>query len=382
LGADFNHFDELDFQIKNAEHYGISHLFTVGYPSSSYNVINHHLSAVAPAYIDKYREYLGTVIDRYKDRGLRYVELANEVDAPDVWWRGATPEMYVNEMRILREVVDARAPQLKVVAFGSTYSRAEDRGGPKGGRRFVSRCFDLGIDQYVDAYSLHYTWPVAQKDFPAFFRREMVRLNLAEKPLLNTEEAGYGKPSDVIKLFARDFFLHGMPRVDYYLAQDWFEAGNLISSGLFDREWNPKLRLLPYALSVDAMKDRTLVGIASPAAGLEAYVLKNIDRRRDKAPLYSIVMWKNDPGVRELMGGGSNTAYEAKPEVVSGLKNVLSAYRWNLDALPVEAGSFLVTDQPMVVFCDTLPAWSLLSPEAWLTRNERKADSDALVPIP
>lgn len=381
LGADFDHFKELDYQVDNAMRYGMSHLFTVGYPPARYNVFDHHLSAVAPAHLDKYRAYLSAVIDRYKDRGLRYVELGNEVDAVETWWRGATAEMYVNEMRVLREVVDERAPGLQVVAFGATRSRRADRGGPHDGRRFISKCFDLGIDQYVDAYALHYTWPLAEKEFPEFFRDEMKRLGLKEKPLLNTEEAGYGKPSDVIRVFARDFFLYGMPRVDWYLAQDWFEAGKLISSGLFDREWNPKLRLLAYALSVDAMKDRTLVGIAAPSEGVEAYVLKKVEARRDAAPAYSIVMWKNDPAIRESMGG-SNSAYEAEPVLVSGLKGVSSAFRWNLDELPGDSGSFPVTDHPVVVFCDTLPDWKLASPAEWLAANERKADSEALLPMP
>jgi hypothetical protein len=253
-------------------------------------------------------------------------------------------------------------------------------GGATGGRAFVRKCLDLGVDRIADAYSLHYTWPLHEKDFPAFFRREMSARGRVV-PLVNSEESTYGRPSDVVKLFARDLFLYDFDSVYYYLSRDWFEAGNLISSGLFDRDWHPKLRLLSYALSVDAMKDRELVGIAEPAKGVEAYVLRHGADYRGHSPTYSIVMWRN--GGPEELGTGVIPPAPVSPVAVTGVSKVASAWTWRLDRIPYHGPhpGFMVGGAPIVVFTNNLPKWKTYSPQQWLSIAEAvKSNTKALVP--
>lgn len=120
-------FSDLDFQVATAQRYGMTHLFTVGYPPDELTVVrNNKLAACDPAHYPLYREYFDVLLRRYKGADVRYVELGNEVDAPEVWWRGgSTPAHYVAEMKILREAVDAVGPapgEMKTAAFATTYS--------------------------------------------------------------------------------------------------------------------------------------------------------------------------------------------------------------------------------------------------------------------
>ncbi|XHR31105.1 MAG: hypothetical protein ACFUZC_11220 [Chthoniobacteraceae bacterium] len=368
---------DLDFQVASALKYGQTHLFTVGYPPAKYTVGNHILSAVKPEFKKEYEDYLREMLLRYKGNGVRYVELCNEVDAPDTWWRKSTPEMYVDEMRILKKVVDQVAPEMKTVAFAATYSRDDEKGGPNGGRRFVDKCMDLGIDQYTDAYSIHHTSHLASKDFPAFMRREIAKVN-SNKPLLDTEQWGERPyPYDNIKTFARCFFLYDMKRVDFFLARDFCENGYTKAWGLFDIDWNPKVRLLAYAFSVDAMKGRKLVGVAQPAEHIEAYVLEDTRPDSAKGKRYSIVIWNNQREVDDL---------EAKvvigPKLVGGFKGVTFANNWRLDQIRYNKSvpSFQVGDAPIVVYASALPEWKLMDREEFLA-GVVAGKSDAPLPV-
>lgn len=372
LGENFDDFKELDYQVANAEKYGQTFMFTIGYPDPKFNVAPVNLSACKPEYYPLYRDYLQTVFNRYKNKHIiDYAELANEVDAPHVWWRGATPQMYVDEMKMVKEEVKGVDPNIKIVAFGATYSRDEKKY-PKplgGGRDWVRACFKLGIDKYVDAYSLHYTQGSSAQDFVAFFRKELKQVDSSEKPLINSEESKYERPSDVVKCFARDFFLYDMKRVDYYLARDWFENGNLLHGGLFDLKWQPKLRLLAYAMSVDAMKDRHLIGIAEPQPGIEAYVLEFNAGFGEGLPPYSIVLWKD----------GEGPIQETR---VSGFQEVVSAVSWRLDPIDFNMKNpvFQISN-PIAVFANDLPVWKLYTPAQWFDLK-KNTDEDFTAPIP
>jgi hypothetical protein len=372
LHLDFN---DLDFQVASARRYGQTHLLTLGYPPDSLTMVrNNKLSACDPKHYGLYRQYLDELLRRYKGKGVRYLELANEVDASENWWRNSTAAHYVAEMKMLREAVDALKPapgEMKTVAFAATFSRDDKLGGPKGGRRFVTEAFNRGIDNYADAYSLHYLTQLKEKDYHDYFRRELARVGSPGKRLLNTEQDGKLYPYDGAKSFARSFYLYNLPRVDFFLARDFYENGYLKPRGLFDIDWRPKLRLLTYAFSVDAMKGRKLVGIAQPAPGVEAYVLKWADGYKgssviDVAPRapYSIVLWKNDREVQEL-----SPEAEITPVDVSGFRSVLAAIRWNLDALDYDSGKpvFSVGDAPIAVFAQEAPAWKLYSREEWMS---------------
>lgn len=371
-------FSNLDFQTANACKYGMTHLFTVGLPPASLTMGSSICSACRPEFYPLYRKYLEAMFARYKDKGLDYVEMGNEVDAPDVWWRGATPAHYVQEMKLVYEAMRKIAPGAKSVAFAATYSRDEESGGPEGGRRFVAKCFDLGIDKYSDAYSLHHLAKLAAKDFPAFFRRELARTgNPASvgKKLFDTEQWGDGPyPYDGIKAFARTFFLYDMPRVDFFLARDFFENGYLKPWGLFDVDWRPKLRLLAYAFSVDSMRGRELVGIATPAPGIEAYVLKRIDTYEGKpatpgtATKYAIVLWKTDREMLKL----SDKAIIKPVQVGQGLRGVNAAFNWKIDPIVFSksAPTFDIGDEPIAIYADELPGWRLLTRAQYLDKVE------------
>jgi hypothetical protein len=385
LGEKADQFGELDFQVAQAEKYHQTLMLMIGYPPAKYAHIAAQFTAVNPKYEEEYRHYLRALLTRYKDRGvIEFVELGNEVDAPEVWWKDATPAMYVNEARIVREELDAIDPAIRFLAFGATYSRDEATGAPDGGRAFVRKCFDLGIDRYVDGYSMHYTWSTDQYGFPAFFRSEMAKRGIS-KPLYNSEEASYGPPHHIIKAFARDLYLHDMKRVDYYNSRDWFEVGLLISSGLFDYDWNPKLRLLPYAVAVDAMRDRELVGIASPGVNVEAYVLKRTAGVDASIPMYSIVLWRNQSAEKiNPLTADASPATSQPASRIAGMKGVLSAVNWRLESVSVDCTASalsLIEDQPMVVFASELPEWSLMTREQWLkTVAEPVTRQQAVVP--
>lgn len=392
LGEDFNDFSQLDFQMKMSEQYGMTQGPGVGYPSPKFTKVGDTvLSAAKPEYEGKYRDYLRALFAHIRNRRVDYLELGNEVDAPATWWRASSAGDYVNELRWLREERDRAGLKNPIAAFSATYSRNDSLGGADGGRRFVTNALKLGADKYSDEYSLHYTWPLAERDFPAFFRRAVKAAGGAEKPLINTEEASYGAPSDVVKCFARDFFLYDMRRVDYYLARDWFENEVLISSGLFDRDWNPKLRLLPFALSVDAMKNRQLVGMAIPAPGVEAYVLKKVGARGAKLSGansfdyrdsdYSLVLWKNGAPPREQLSPEPQRNAPLAASRVGGVKAARAAFAWDLSALKVNAKTPIqVGEAPLVIFADAPPSWKLITRAQFLARVGVTKSGQALLP--
>ena len=264
-----------------------------------------------------------------------------------------------------------------------TWSRDPKAKPPEWGRPFVDQCFQLGINKYADVYAMHYTWPTSEKGFNVYLDRKMAEAG-GNRCKVNTEESAYGHPSDILKMFARDFFLWGYRRVDYYLLQDWFEGGQLISCGLFDREWNPKLRLLSYALSVDAMDGRALVGMAAPAENVEAYVLQFPPEATVAKPKYSIVIWRNDARrAPELLSTPTCSRRGFKGRTVSGFRAVASAWNWRLDPIPFDAkaAALTITPNPIVVFADALPDWKLMSAAEWKAALDEAKPANA-APIP
>jgi hypothetical protein len=344
-------FEQLDFQLKEAKKYNMSHLFVFGYPPAKYTVANNKLSAVQPKYYDKYKEYLNATLSRVKGYDVKYAELANEVDAPNVWWMKSSPEQYVQEMKMLKESIDGLGLKIKTVAFAATYSRNSLLGGISGGRRFVDKSFELGIDKYSDAYSIHH-FSYGNDDLPGYMRSEQAKYHLPNKLILDTEQldtASTGRfqsnPYDLIKLFARGFYYYDMKRVDYFIAKDRYLNNKLYYTGLFDIDWNPKLRLLAYAMAVDSMKGHTLIGIYQPLPGIEAYVLKS---KIGSPTKYSIVVWSNN-----------TNAHLNNSVVLNGMSGNATIEHWNLD---IEKNVNLnkgvpVDDRPIAIYTDQLPSW-------------------------
>ncbi|EIP97820.1 hypothetical protein OpiT1DRAFT_02270 [Opitutaceae bacterium TAV1] len=385
LGRDYDNFTELDYQVENAVRFGMTQMFTVGYPPGDFRV-GKGLSAVRPEFFPNYRDYLKALLTRYAGRGIfHYVELANEVDALRPWWVDSTPAMYVDEMRMVKEALVEFAPGAQTVAFGATYSRNEQMGGPEGGRRFVRQCLDLGINDYVDVYSLHYTWKLSERDFPAFFHRELTQRELPPRPLMNSEETSHGPPSDIIKLFARDFLLHGMVRVDYFMSKDWFELGSCQIIGLFDLTWKPKRRLLAYAAAVDTIQHRELLGMAEPAPGVEAYVLRWAGEGSPVGAEYATVLWDN-------AGGDTPSATDlasTRTQIV-GWREVVRAMDWKLDPVAISDSNGNATleaetgGKPVIVFSKAAPDWKLVTPAQWLERigRENRPEENIVPSVP
>lgn len=363
LSDNANNFTELDFVVNNGSKYGMGYLFIVGYPPAKFNVSPATLSTFRPDKESSFRIYLNRVFTRYQGKVIA-TEVGNEVDAVNSWWRGATPELYVRDCRIVKEEATKVDPAIKVMAFAATAARepSKDLRMQSLGRDFIRKSFAAGIDKYIDAYSLHYTWKMSERLID-FFNSAMASAG-ANKPLITSEDTAYGRPSEVIKLFARDFYLRGLQSVYYYLARDYFEDGKLRYVGLFDINWNPKLRLLAYAAAVDAMKGSQLVGMASPARNIEAYVLKRPSSASPAGANFSIVIWKNsddpdDEGVPAAAGPSAAT--------VGGLKDVVAASNWKLDSISLtkSTSQLSVTTDPVIVYTKSLPAWKLISPQNW-----------------
>lgn len=370
-------FSETDYQVETAGRYGMNFLFTIGYPHKNFSKSATHLSTFKPEYEPMFREYLRQVFVRY-DKYAQYWEYCNEVDAPHVWWRGATPEEYVRDCRIVREELDRIGSKVPLLGISATYSRDASRDGRgDAGQAFSRRCAENGIATYVDGYSLHYTWSLAQKGFVEFFRGLTPDAPASQK-LVNSEEAGYSHPSDVIKLFARDLYLYGFESVYYYIAQDWIEVGNVIYSGLFDLDWNPKLRLASIAAAADAMKCRDLVAMASPAEQVEAYLLEEPGGEGN----YAVVLWKN--GGSEEIGNRYRRSEAIVPAAVEfPAGTVTKAVDWKLDEPAFDSARpvFAVGSEPLIVYCSRLPEWKRITPTEYLKKNSGvKAETKALLP--
>ncbi len=299
LGKTFSDFRDFDYQVANAVRHGQTFNLMVGYPDDEFAVAPGR-STFKPQCEELYRKYVQAVLDRAKAGGatVEFFEIGNEIDAGFVWYMGGTPESYVTECRIWKEEAARVLPGARICAFGGlTWSRDPHAKPPESGRPFVDKCFQLGINHYADGYSMHYTWPSSEREFNEYLDGKMNEAG-GNRGKVNTEESAYRHPADMLKMFARDFFLWGYQRVDYFHVQDRFNGSQFINNGLFDRDWNPKLRLLTYALSVDAMEGRVLAGMAAPAKNIEAYVLRFPAGTGGTKPKYSIVIWENDPKLR------------------------------------------------------------------------------------
>ena len=369
-------FTQLDFQLEEAKKYNMSHLFVFGYPPAKYTVANNKLSAVQPKYYDKYKEYLNVTLSRLKGYNVKYAELANEVDAPNVWWIKSTPVQYVQEMKMLKESIDGLGLKIKTVAFAATYSRNSILGGAEGGRRFIDKSFQLGIDKYSDAYSIHH-FSYGNDDLPGYIKNEQIRHHLPNKEILDTEQldtssAGrfQSNPYDLIKLFARAFYYYDMKRVDYFIAKDRYLNNKLYYTGLFDIDWNPKLRLLAYAMAVDSMKGRKLIGIYQPLPGVEAYVLKSKEGSSSK---YVILAWLNN-----------SEMHSHKSVILRGISGSVDIEHWNLDVeknVNMEKGIQL-DDQPIAIYTDSLPSWVNTNMKSTSTQPDEQRALKSHAPMP
>lgn len=364
-----NNFRELDFQLDQAKKYGMTNLFVVGYPPGKFTVSGNKLSAVNPKYYDLYNKYYSNLFTHFKGMGVEYLELGNEVDAGNIWWIKSTPKEYVKEMCILHKMLHDGNLNIKTVAFAATYSRDSHHGNNYGGgRAFLQKSFDLGINNCADFYSLHHFSMTDPDSFPNYMHSAMANNNV-RKPLLDTEQLDTSTlnkdktyPYDIIKIFTRGFFLFNLKRVDYFMAKDYLMGHQFFTMGLFDIDLNPKPRLLAYASAVDALKGRKLISIKTPALNtrLESYLLKNPAGHKFK---YTIVIWNNDHnsiGVTGLSGVGAVQRWDLSLKYFSDLSNKID-----------------VDNKPLIIYCDILPDWYLLD-----KKNIFKTSSNNIQEIP
>lgn len=338
--------DNLKYQLVEAKKYNMSHLFVVGYPPAKYTVAHNKLSAVNPMFINRYKDYLNVLMNTFKGYDVRYLELGNEVDAPEIWWKKSTPQMYVNEMQLLKEAINKSNEKIKTIAFSATYSRKEGMGGDNGGRSFLNKSFALGIDKYADAYSLHHFDMNKYDSFPLYMHGLLMRQGI-KKPLYDTEQLDTGyksfsesKPFDIIKIYTRGFFLYKLKMIDYFNAKDIYLGNRLYSIGLFDKYWRPKLRLLAYAMAVDSLKGRELISIAEPKPRVEAYILKN--RNNDRGYKYTIVMWSDNDGSTVEVGG---------------LHGDMDKESWDLNISKLKSENVKVDNKPIAIYTNVIPSW-------------------------
>lgn len=370
-------YKEIDYQVQFAKKYGMNFMFTIGYPAGKFTKNGHHLSTFRPQYEALFRDYLRRILPKY-DKYAQYWEYCNEVDAPHVWWRGATPEEYVRDCRIVRQEMDRLGIRTPLMGISATYSRTPKHDSRQEGQAWTRRALAAGLEKYVDGYTLHYTWSLKQKGFVDFFRK--LSPDSVSRKLSNSEESAYSHPGDVIKLFARDLYLYGFESVYYYVSRDWIEAGTVLYSGLFDIDWRPKLRLLSYALSADAMKNRNLAAMAEPVENVEAYLLED----PAKPDSCAVVLWKN--GGPEEHGSrfkrvNVNVA-PGKVEFPSG--SVISAWDWKMESVKFNSAKpeFRIGTVPLVVYCTKLPDWKRISPAEWLRTHDIVGTSTGEANIP
>lgn len=296
----FTQLSELNYQLDQIKKYHFKVTFLIGYPPRKYSHYPQSIrSAVAPAYTNNFKNYLDFIISYLQPYQVEYLELANEVDASDHWWLHSTPAMYVDEMKLLKETLIRHHSSIKTMAFSSTYSRDNSPKRPHTGREFINECLAAGIDNYSDSYSLHhFTFP--KDDGLVTFMQSTLQKNKISKQLIDSEQMDItdehnfrSSPENIIKIFARGFYINKLPHIDYFMARDGlvepYTYPEGYTQGLFDMRWQPKPRLLAYAMAVDAMKNRSLVNHSIDSTGLEIYQLKDNTGKADYP--YSTVIW-------------------------------------------------------------------------------------------
>jgi len=350
LGDDKNHknFNMLKFQLDEARKYNLSSSFIIGYPPVGMGVYSKSIrTAVSNKFMVNYEDYLRFIVKFLKPYDVKYFEVGNEVDAGSHWWIHSTPIMYVNEVKQLKKILIDSSSNIKIAAFSATYARSSSNNSPHQGRNFVQESLDLGINSYVDAYSLHhFTFP-NDDGLIGFFKQELGKRNI-EKPLIDTEQMDvtdnhmyFSKPYQIIKLYAYGFFKYNLKHIDYFMARDAFIEPRVypvgFTQGLFDMSWNPKPRLLALAMSIDAMKGRSLIK-SGEIDGVVYFLLR--DKFGISKYKYSLLLWRDGVTNKKIDIGQNQTAET-----------------WTLDEIKSNSKYFL-TEAPLVIFSNDINSFS------------------------
>lgn len=350
LGDDKNHknFKMLKFQLDEAKKYNLSSSFIIGYPPVGMGVYSKSIrTAVSNKYMVNYEDYLRFIVKYLKPYDVKYFEVGNEVDAGSHWWIHSTPTMYVNEVKQLKKILIDLSSNIKIAAFSATYARSSSNNTPHEGRKFIQESLDLGINSYVDAYSLHhFTFP-NDDGLIGFFKQELINRNI-QKPLIDTEQMDvtdnhmfFSKPYQIIKLYAYGFFKYNLKHIDYFMARDAFIEPKVypvgFTQGLFDMNWNPKPRLLALAMSIDAMKGRSLIK-SGEIDGLVYFLLR--DKLAISKYKYSLLLWRDGDANINIDIGQNQTAET-----------------WSLDELKANS-HYSLTDAPLVIFSNDVNSFS------------------------
>jgi hypothetical protein len=367
--------------------YGWKSCWIAGYAPAFMNLSPGTIfSAHQDQYNNNYSVYLQTLLDRYKST-MQYLELANEVDATESWYNAGNSTTYARDAGLAMAQRNARAPEVKVLAYASTYARFASARTfvyswgnvvmqPWEGRPFVDASFTGVNNTGLYGYSLHYCWQTqgtdSQKGFTKYFKDKMTAAG-TERPLVNSEEGAYGPQANTLKATTRALYLYGFESVYHYPPKEYAENdGNIIKYSFFDSNWRTKKRLVAYKAACDAMKYRKLVGMSDPNVDVEAYVLDyetGYVGIGGWGPTYAIILWRN--GGQGIESWNSSANADVPAVNVAGFSNVVSAWTWDLQTITFDAAAptFSVGRDPIIVYCKNLPSWGLQSASTWMANK-------------
>ena len=165
----FKHFDTI---LDKADKYGITILPILGYWTSYANPAHEHL--------DLWREYVSTVMNRYKGR-FPVVEVWNEPNLGR-FWHNPSPAAYTRLLACTYEAAKSADPQVKVAISGFSQVPFD----------FIEGIYKAGGGASFDIMNVHpYSWPIEPEkslvENLAKLRRLMAEQGDAEKPIWITE---------------------------------------------------------------------------------------------------------------------------------------------------------------------------------------------------
>jgi hypothetical protein len=211
------HFAKLDSYINMAQQHGTGVLLTLG-QSPAWASARPPEPTAEPANMDDWRNYVKTVVERYKGRIQAY-EVWNEPNLPP-FWSGTTDQM-IALTKEASQIIHSVDPAALVVSPSATATY---------GTPWLEEFLKKGAAQYVDVIGYHfYVTPKPPEDLIPFIQkvRQIMTANGAgRKPLWNTE-TGWLEPSHfdsdeaAAGVLARSYILAWAAGVERYYWYAW-----------------------------------------------------------------------------------------------------------------------------------------------------------------
>ena len=166
LGKTFSDFRDFDYQIQSAVRHGQTFNLVVGYPDNDFTVAASGLSTFKPEYEELYRKYVRSVLQRRKRTARRssFSRSATRSTPASYGTRVVRPKLREGMPDLERGSRPGSCPAPNLRAWRLDVVSADPHARPpEWGRPFVDQCFQLGINKYADAYSMHYAWPSKER---------------------------------------------------------------------------------------------------------------------------------------------------------------------------------------------------------------------------